>query len=56
VVLDDADLDAAVRHTASNAFYNTGQTCTAFTRLLVPADRQAEAVSIAADAAPAPSI
>ncbi len=31
--------------------YNTGQTCTAFTRLLVPADRQAEALAIAAAAA-----
>ena len=51
VVLPDADLDAAVRHTVGNVCYNTGQTCTAFTRLLVPAGRYAEALSIAARAA-----
>ncbi|MGH7459153.1 MAG: aldehyde dehydrogenase family protein [Longimicrobiaceae bacterium] len=35
IVLADADLDAAVRGAGSAIFYNTGQTCTAGSRLLV---------------------
>jgi len=35
VVLADADLDAAVKGATSAAFYNTGQACTAGSRLLV---------------------
>ncbi|PQP20036.1 aldehyde dehydrogenase family protein [Rhodococcus opacus] len=48
VVLDDADLKTAVKVGVSNAFLNSGQTCTAWTRLLVPADRYDEAVELAA--------
>lgn len=35
IVLDDADLDMAVRGAVSAIFYNTGQACTAGSRLLV---------------------
>lgn len=36
IVLEGADLKAAAREAAQSAFMNTGQTCCAFTRLLVP--------------------
>jgi aldehyde dehydrogenase (NAD+) len=39
VVLDDADLAKAVKIGLANCFINGGQTCTAWTRMLVPADR-----------------
>jgi acyl-CoA reductase-like NAD-dependent aldehyde dehydrogenase len=51
VILDDADLEKAVRHGVNNAFLNSGQTCTALTRMLVPRDREEEAVRIAVDQA-----
>ena len=51
VVLSDADLEAAVKGTVSNCLLNSGQTCTALTRLLVPADRHDEACKLAAAAA-----
>jgi aldehyde dehydrogenase (NAD+) len=47
VILDDADLATAVKVGVANAFLNAGQTCTAWTRMLVPADKQSEAVSLA---------
>ncbi|MDP9101761.1 MAG: aldehyde dehydrogenase family protein [Actinomycetota bacterium] len=46
VVLDDADLEKAVKIGLSNAFINAGQTCTAWTRMLVPTSRHAEAVEL----------
>jgi aldehyde dehydrogenase (NAD+) len=51
VVLDDADLGRAVKIAVANAFMNNGQACSAWTRLLVPADRHDEAVELAAAAA-----
>jgi aldehyde dehydrogenase (NAD+) len=48
VILDDADLATAVKVGVSNAFLNGGQTCTAWTRMIVPADRHDEAVALAA--------
>ncbi|XVV05270.1 aldehyde dehydrogenase family protein [Actinosynnema sp. CA-248983] len=51
VVLDDADLARAVKIGVANAFMNNGQACSAWTRLLVPADRHDEALEIAAAAA-----
>ncbi|KUP97233.1 aldehyde dehydrogenase family protein [Thermobifida cellulosilytica] len=51
VVLDDADLAAAVRAVVADCMLNSGQTCTALTRLLVPQDRYDEAVALAAEAA-----
>jgi aldehyde dehydrogenase (NAD+) len=51
VVLDDADLAKAVKVGIANTFINGGQTCTAWTRMLVPADRHDEAAELAAAAA-----
>jgi len=47
VVLPDADLGTAVKVGMANCFMNGGQTCTAWTRLLVPAARHDEAVALA---------
>jgi acyl-CoA reductase-like NAD-dependent aldehyde dehydrogenase len=47
VLLPDADLARAVKSTVNNAFLNSGQTCTAWTRLVVPADRRDEAAGLA---------
>jgi aldehyde dehydrogenase (NAD+) len=51
ILLDDADLDAAVRGGAEDCFHNTGQSCDAPTRMLVPRDRVEEAAAIAAEVA-----
>src|SRR5215467_2536148 len=53
IILDDADLPAAVKGTVTNCYLNSGQTCTAFTRMLVPEARYAEARALAAEAAAA---
>lgn len=50
LILDDADLPAAVRHGVDSAFLNTGQRCDGLTRLLVPRARLAEAEEVAAAA------
>jgi acyl-CoA reductase-like NAD-dependent aldehyde dehydrogenase len=47
--LDDAGFERAVRDGVGKAYLNSGQTCTALTRMLVPADRVADAERIAAD-------
>jgi aldehyde dehydrogenase (NAD+) len=47
VVLPDADLEAAVKGSLANCFINGGQTCTAWTRLLVPAELHDRAVELA---------
>ena len=46
VVLDDADLGKAVKVGLANCFINGGQTCTAWTRMLVPADRYDEVLDL----------
>ena len=46
VVLDDADLGKAVKVGLANCFINGGQTCTAWTRMLVPADKHDEALEL----------
>jgi aldehyde dehydrogenase (NAD+) len=51
LVLEDADLVAAVKVGVANCFLNSGQTCTAWTRMLVPVSRYDEAVDLAAAAA-----
>ncbi|MCW3038371.1 MAG: aldehyde dehydrogenase family protein [Solirubrobacterales bacterium] len=51
VVLDDADLEAAVRFTVTRCCFNSGQACNAPTRLLVPRAHARAAAEIAADAA-----
>jgi betaine-aldehyde dehydrogenase len=53
IILDDADLAAAVKGTVTNCYLNSGQTCTAFTRMLVPESRYAEAKAIAGEVAKA---
>jgi aldehyde dehydrogenase (NAD+) len=47
IVLDDADLDEAVAATVRQAFLNSGQTCMAWSRLLVPRARHDTAANIA---------
>lgn len=51
VVLPDANLSQAVRATVANVMVNSGQTCTAWTRLLVPAATYENALAIAKQAA-----
>jgi aldehyde dehydrogenase (NAD+) len=51
VVLDDADLGKAVKVGLANAFINGGQTCTAWTRMLVPAAKHDEVVEMVVAAA-----
>ena len=51
VVLDDADFPRATKATVSSCYLNSGQTCTALTRLLVPRSREEEAVGLAVEAA-----
>ena len=51
VILDDADFNQAVKATVSNCYLNSGQTCAATTRMLVPESRYAEAAQIAAQVA-----
>jgi betaine-aldehyde dehydrogenase len=51
VILEDADLAAAVKSTVNGCYLNSGQTCTALTRMLVPQSRYEEAAKLAAEAA-----
>jgi aldehyde dehydrogenase (NAD+) len=51
ILLDDADLQKAVRNGVNACYLNSGQTCSALTRMLVPRQRQEEAVAIAKEAA-----
>jgi aldehyde dehydrogenase (NAD+) len=51
VILPDADLAKAVNVGVANVFANSGQTCSAWTRMLVDDARYDEAVEIAAAAA-----
>ncbi|GIJ69157.1 aldehyde dehydrogenase family protein [Virgisporangium ochraceum] len=51
VILPGTDLGGPVAKGVANAFLNSGQTCSAWTRMLVPADRYTEAVELAAAAA-----
>ncbi|HEY6822242.1 MAG TPA: aldehyde dehydrogenase family protein [Burkholderiales bacterium] len=51
VILDDADLPAAVKGTVNGCYLNSGQTCTALTRMLVPQSKYEEAAKIAAEVA-----
>jgi acyl-CoA reductase-like NAD-dependent aldehyde dehydrogenase len=51
VVVDDADLQAAVTSCVSSCYLNSGQTCSALTRLIVPRGRLAEVEDLAVRAA-----
>jgi aldehyde dehydrogenase (NAD+) len=53
LILDDADLDAAVTAGVNACFGNSGQSCNAPTRMFVPAARHEEALAIARRAAEA---
>jgi acyl-CoA reductase-like NAD-dependent aldehyde dehydrogenase len=53
VILDDAELETAVTDGVAKCFLNSGQTCSALTRMLVPRNRLEEAERIAAAAADA---
>ena len=46
---DDEGFEKAVRDGIGKAYLNSGQTCTALTRMLVPTSRMADAERIAAD-------
>jgi acyl-CoA reductase-like NAD-dependent aldehyde dehydrogenase len=50
VLLDDADFTAAVVRGIEACYLNSGQTCSALTRMLVPRDRLPEVEAIAAAA------
>ncbi len=51
LILDDADLEKAVPDGVAKCFLNSGQTCSALTRMLVPRQRLAEAEELAVAAA-----
>jgi acyl-CoA reductase-like NAD-dependent aldehyde dehydrogenase len=53
VILDDADFARAVPDGVAKCFLNSGQTCSALTRMLVPRDKLEETEQIAAAAAEA---
>ena len=51
IILPDAPLQEAISNGAHSMFHNSGQSCNAPSRMLVPRDRYEEAVSIAAEVA-----
>jgi len=51
IILDDANFEKSIRAGVDSCMSNTGQSCNAPTRMLVPAARKADAYSIAKDAA-----
>ncbi len=51
IILPDADLKQAVADGVTGCFGNSGQSCDAPTRMLVPRDRHDEALTVAKDAA-----
>ncbi len=48
VILDDADFQEAISDGVSKCFLNSGQTCSALTRMLVPRERLGDAEAVAA--------
>ena len=48
MILDDADLEQAVTDGVAKCYLNSGQTCSALTRMLVPRDKLEQAERIAA--------
>ncbi|MDQ3009200.1 MAG: aldehyde dehydrogenase family protein, partial [Acidobacteriota bacterium] len=47
LILDDANFEKAVKSGVGACYFNSGQTCSALTRMLVPRSRHDEAVAIA---------
>ncbi len=56
IILDDADLERAVQNGVRACFVNSGQSCNAPTRMLVPRAKHAEAVKVAQAAAAAQGV
>jgi aldehyde dehydrogenase (NAD+) len=48
IILDHAEFDAAIKRGVQHVMQNSGQSCNAPTRMLVPADKHARALEIAA--------
>src|SRR5512145_3004473 len=46
IVLDDAPFEKAIAMGVNNCMQNSGQTCSAWTRMLVPRSRQAEVIEL----------
>ncbi len=47
IILDDADFEKAVKHGVQECFRNTGQSCNAPTRMLVPRSKMAQTADVA---------
>ena len=56
IVLDDADMARAIPASVQNMMSNSGQSCNAPSRMLVPRARQAEIVALAKEAAEAMTV
>jgi aldehyde dehydrogenase (NAD+) len=56
IILDDADLDGAVKAGVQACFRNTGQSCNAPTRMLVPRSKMAQAIAAAKKTADATQV
>jgi aldehyde dehydrogenase (NAD+) len=56
IILDDADLVKAITEGVQSCFRNTGQSCNAPTRMLIPRAQMAEAVALARQAAEATKV
>ena len=51
VILDDANLETAIKATVNSCFLNSGQTCSAHTRMLVPESHYEQSAKLAVDIA-----
>ena len=56
IVLDDADFEKAVKQGVQECFRNTGQSCNAPTRMLVPRTKMAEVIVVARQASEATKV
>jgi aldehyde dehydrogenase (NAD+) len=56
IILDDADFENAVKQGVQECFRNTGQSCNAPTRMLVPRSRMAQAAATAKQTAQATNV
>ena len=56
IVLDDADFEKAVKQGVQECFRNTGQSCNAPTRMLVPRTKMAEVIAVARQASEATKV
>src|SRR5579863_7269435 len=56
IILDDADFESAVKQGVQECFRNTGQSCNAPTRMLVPRSKMAEAAATAKQTAEATKV